>query len=147
MNGVVNYDGVTTDSTAQLVCSNGYIPGEDSGDRMCLSDGNWSVGTQTCVVNQLCKDDTLLHVSAHYDQIYRIISVVDEGRGTKCQTVTFPLSPACGKFCIIGIAVGAVVLLLLGCLVIIMIAVKCHHKGMFILIEIVYNAKKVSTTA
>ena len=50
INGVVNYNGVTPGSTAQLVCNNGYTPGEDSNDRMCLSDGNWSEGTQTCVL-------------------------------------------------------------------------------------------------
>ena len=48
MNGVVNYNGVTPGSTAQLVCNNGYA-GEDSSKRACLSDGNWSGGTQTCV--------------------------------------------------------------------------------------------------
>ena len=50
MNGVVNYNGVTPGSTAQLVCNNGYTPGEDSNDRTCMSDGNWSGGTQTCVL-------------------------------------------------------------------------------------------------
>ena len=32
INGVVNYNGVTPGSTAQLVCNNGYTPGEDSND-------------------------------------------------------------------------------------------------------------------
>ena len=50
MNGVVNYDGVTPDSTAQLMCDDGYVPGGDSGDRVCMSDGNWSGVTQTCTV-------------------------------------------------------------------------------------------------
>ena len=36
MNGVVNYNGVTPGSTAQLVCNNGYIPGKDSEDRMSM---------------------------------------------------------------------------------------------------------------
>ena len=49
MNGVVNYNGVIPGSTAQLVCNNGYTPEEDSGDRTCISDGNWNEGTQTCV--------------------------------------------------------------------------------------------------
>ena len=49
ISGVVNYNDVTLGSTAQLVCNNGYTPGEDSGDRVCMSDGNWSGGTQTCV--------------------------------------------------------------------------------------------------
>ena len=53
MNGVVNYNGVTPGSTAQLVCNNGYAPGGDSNHRMCMSDGNWSGGTQTCRVT--CK--------------------------------------------------------------------------------------------
>ena len=47
INGVLQC--VTLGSTAQLVCNNGYTPGEDSNDRMCMSDGNWSGGTQTCV--------------------------------------------------------------------------------------------------
>ena len=49
MNGVVNYNGVTPGSTALLVCNTGYTPGEDSNERMCMSDGSWSGGTQTCV--------------------------------------------------------------------------------------------------
>ena len=53
MNGVVNYNGVTPGSTTQLVCNNGYAPGGDSNHRMCMSDGNWSGGTQTCRVT--CK--------------------------------------------------------------------------------------------
>ena len=58
MNGVVNYNGVTPGSTAQLVCNNGYTPGGDSNDRTCMSDGNWSVGTQTCVRSQqVCSID------------------------------------------------------------------------------------------
>ena len=58
MNGVVNYNSVTPGSTAQLVCNNGYTPGEDSNDRMCMSDGSWSRGTQsTCVLPIVtCKD-------------------------------------------------------------------------------------------
>ena len=50
INGVVNYNGVTPGSTALLVCNNGYTTGEDSNDRVCMSDGNWSGGTQTCVL-------------------------------------------------------------------------------------------------
>ena len=49
MNGVVNYNGIIPGRTAQLVCNNGYTPGEDSNDRTCMSDGSWSGGTQTCV--------------------------------------------------------------------------------------------------
>ena len=52
MNGVVNYTGVAPGSTAQLVCNHSYTPGEDSYERTCINDGNWSGGTQTCV--QLC---------------------------------------------------------------------------------------------
>ena len=48
-------------------------------------------------------------------------------------SIPFSLSPAsgCEMSCIIGVAVGVVVLIILVCLVIIVIAVKCHHKGMF----------------
>ena len=49
-NGTVNYEGLTPGFTAQLVCNNGYTPGVDSNDRMCMSDGSWSGGTQTCVL-------------------------------------------------------------------------------------------------
>ena len=48
MNGVVNYDGVTPDSTAQLVCADDHTGGVST-DRVCMSDGNWSGETQTCV--------------------------------------------------------------------------------------------------
>ena len=55
MNGVVNYNGVTLGSTAQLVCNNGYTHGEDSNDRICMSDGNWSGGSQTSTcVQSIC---------------------------------------------------------------------------------------------
>ena len=62
MNGVVNYNGVTPGSTAQLVCNNGYTPGEDSGDRACLCDGNWSGGTQICVQVPMSKIITVVCV-------------------------------------------------------------------------------------
>ena len=48
-NGTVNYDGVTTGSTARLICNDGFVPGGDSRNRMCMSDGTWSSGNQICV--------------------------------------------------------------------------------------------------
>ena len=52
-NGTVNYEGLTPGFTAQLMCDDGFGPGRDSSDRMCMSDGMWSDGNQICV--KTCK--------------------------------------------------------------------------------------------
>ena len=54
------------------------------------------------------------------------------------------LATSCGMSCIIGVAVGVVVLVILACLVIIVIAVKCHHKGMFSVLDLYSYTKKLS---
>ena len=47
-NGEIVYDGVTPGSTAHLVCDKGYTASEETGDRVCLSNGVWSRKTQIC---------------------------------------------------------------------------------------------------
>ena len=48
-NGAVTYNGVTFGSTAQLTCDSGYEPAAGASNRMCLNDGSWSQGIQSCV--------------------------------------------------------------------------------------------------
>ena len=47
-NGVIVYDGLTSGSTARLVCNNGYTASKESRDRLCLNQGIWSGETQVC---------------------------------------------------------------------------------------------------
>ena len=49
----MKYEGLTPGFTAQLMCDDGFGPGRDSSDRMCMSDGMWSDGNQICV--KTCK--------------------------------------------------------------------------------------------
>ena len=52
-NGVIVYNGLTAGSTAFLVCNDGYAPGSDSRNRVCMRDGSWSGSIQICVSTQM----------------------------------------------------------------------------------------------